>query len=33
LQEKVEVIEGDLTGAGLGMDSETLGFLQQKLDY
>ena len=32
LQEKVEVIEGDLTGAGLGVDSETLGFLQQKLD-
>jgi long-chain acyl-CoA synthetase len=32
LQEKVEVIEGDLTAAGLGIDSETLGFLQQKLD-
>jgi long-chain acyl-CoA synthetase len=32
LQEKVEVIEGDLTAAGLGIDFETLGFLQQKLD-
>ena len=32
LQEKVEVIEGDLTVPGLGVDSETLGFLQQKLD-
>ncbi len=32
LLEKVEVIEGDLTAPGLGLDSETLGFLQQKLD-
>ncbi len=32
LQEKVEVVEGDLTAPGLGFDSETLGFLQQKLD-
>ena len=32
LHEKVEVVEGDLTAAGLGLDSETLGFLKQKLD-
>jgi alcohol-forming fatty acyl-CoA reductase len=32
IQEKVEVVEGDLTAPGLGLDSETLSFLQQKLD-
>ena len=32
IQEKVEVVEGDLTATGLGLDSETLSDLQQKLD-
>ncbi len=32
IQEKVEVVEGDLTAPGLGLDSETLSYLQQKLD-
>src|SRR6185437_2777004 len=31
LHEKVEVVEGDLTATGLGLDSETLAFLKQKL--
>ena len=32
LSEKVEVIEGDVSAPGLGLDSETVSHLQQKLD-
>ena len=32
VQEKVEVVEGDLTASGLGLDPETLTFLQKNLD-
>jgi thioester reductase-like protein len=32
LSDRVEVIEGDITAEGLGLDSETLAFLLDKLD-